>query len=50
MGALTKRLAAAGELLNIELLDHIIVGGGTGEIFSFRSEGLLDRNTRDLER
>ena len=46
----TKRLAAAGELLNIELLDHIIVGGETGEIFSFRSEGLLDRNARDMER
>lgn len=36
----TKRMVAAGRLLGIELLDHIIVGP-TGSYFSFRQSGLL---------
>ena len=34
---LTKRMQAAGELIGIELMDHIILGGET--FFSFRAEG-----------
>jgi DNA repair protein RadC len=36
---LTKRLAAAGQLLGIEVLDHIIITDGG--FFSFRQAGLL---------
>ena len=35
---LTKRLRSAGELIGIELMDHIILGGDT--FFSFRAEGI----------
>ena len=31
----TEKLRDAGDLLDIKLIDHIIVGGGTGEVFSF---------------
>lgn len=37
----TKRLMQCGEILDIRMLDHIIVAGETGEIFSLRSKGLL---------
>lgn len=37
--ALTSRLAAAGELLGIELLDHIIIGDG--RYFSFKEAGRI---------
>lgn len=36
---LTHRLTAAGELLGIRVLDHLVVG--RGRYFSFRDEGLL---------
>jgi len=36
---LTKRLAQAGEVLGIRVLDHIIVGDGSH--FSFRDNGLM---------
>ena len=32
----TKRLIEAGRIMNIPVLDHIIVGGGTVERFSFK--------------
>lgn len=34
--AVTKRIAEAGKIMDIELLDHIIIGDG--EFYSFRSE------------
>ena len=34
----TKRLAAAGKLLGIKLLDHIIVGAYSGMQYSFKQE------------
>ncbi len=37
--ATTKQLSAAGKLLGIELLDHIIVGGSAA--YSFKENGLL---------
>ena len=39
--ALTKQVAASGELLNIPLADHIIIGDQT--YFSFKEEGLAIR-------
>ncbi|MCP1111638.1 JAB domain-containing protein, partial [Lachnospiraceae bacterium PAL227] len=38
---LTQRLKNAGELLGIELLDHVIVGGVTGKRFSFMEEEIM---------
>jgi len=38
---LTRRLVQAGELLGIQVLDHIIVGDGGH--FSFRDNGLMQR-------
>jgi DNA repair protein RadC len=35
---MTKRMRIAGELIGIELMDHIILGGTT--FFSFKAEGL----------
>ena len=37
----TQKLREAGELLNIELLDHLIIGSKTGKYFSFRTENML---------
>ncbi|MBP6965781.1 MAG: DNA repair protein RadC [Armatimonadetes bacterium] len=37
---ITKRLSQAGELLGIEVLDHVILGGN-GQFQSFREKGLL---------
>jgi len=39
--ALTRRLAAAGQTLGIELLDHIIVAHGTGRWVSLKERGVL---------
>ncbi len=38
---LTRRLVQAGEVLGIQVLDHIIIGDGSH--FSFRDNGLLQR-------
>ena len=37
--AVTRRLAAAGEVLDIPLLDHIIVGDG--RYYSFKEAGVM---------
>ena len=39
--ALTRRLAAAGTLLGIELLDHVITGDGTARWVSLKDRGQL---------
>ncbi len=39
--AVTKRLAEAGELLGIKVLDHVVVDTETGNYLSFVEEGLL---------
>lgn len=39
--ALTRRLAAAGSLLGIELLDHIITGDATKSWVSLKERGLV---------
>ena len=35
---ITKRLKMSGAILGIELLDHIIIGGTSGEMYSFKSK------------
>ena len=39
----TKRLLSCSELLGVKMLDHIIIGGETGDMYSFKSDGLLDQ-------
>ena len=43
----TKKLMIAGEYLDIPLIDHIIVGGMTGELYSFYQEGYMDKEKMD---
>jgi DNA repair protein RadC len=38
---LTARLVAAGQLLGIEVLDHLVLGDGTTDYFSFGDAGLI---------
>jgi proteasome lid subunit RPN8/RPN11 len=47
---LTKRFIEVGELMGIPAVDHIIVGGGSGEIYSFRENtDLFSKNSRSKE-
>ena len=47
----TRKLQKCGQLLGIELLDHIIVGGANGKMLSFREEKMLNVTGRmDRER
>ena len=39
---LTKRLAQAGEILGINVLDHVIIGS-EGSYFSFRDNGMMSQ-------
>ena len=39
---LTQRLAECGKLLGIEVCDHVIVGGISGAMFSFKDQGLMN--------
>lgn len=43
----TKKLMVAGKYLDIPLMDHIIVGGMTGEAYSFLQEGYMDKRELD---
>ena len=45
---LTKRLTQAGELIGIFVKDHIVIGGRTGESYSFREHHLM-KSVRDFE-
>lgn len=38
----TQRLKEAGELLEIRMVDHLVVGCGSGRSFSLSREGLFD--------
>lgn len=40
---ITSRLMECGKMLDITMMDHIIVAGETGEMFSFKQEGLMDQ-------
>lgn len=43
----TKRLMKCGEILSIRMLDHIIVAGETGNMFSMRSAGMMNDHSLD---
>ena len=47
---LTKRLRKCGSLMGIELLDHVIIVGTSGEMFSFKEKNMLDEMIRTSER
>lgn len=38
----TRRMIKSSKIMDIRLLDHIIVAGGTGDYYSFREHGELD--------
>ncbi len=38
----TRRLLGCSELLGVKMLDHIIIAGESGRMYSFKSEGELD--------
>ena len=38
----TKKVRAAGKVLGIELIDHIIIGNNSGVYFSFRDSGKME--------
>ena len=40
--AVTEKLAEAGRFLDIPLVDHCIIAGGTGGMYSFKANGLMD--------
>ena len=51
----TKKLIRAGNDLDIPVVDHIIVGGASGELYSFKEQGDLETlkravESRDMER
>lgn len=39
--ALTRRLAAAGTLMGVEVLDHVVLGSGSGRWVSLKDRGVL---------
>lgn len=45
--AITRRLANAGDILGIKLLDHVIVGNETGKFFSMTVAGYLTGRGRE---
>ena len=46
----TKRLCDAGDILEIPVLDHIVVGGGNGRVHSFAANGELGKTYDQLHR
>jgi len=43
---ITRRLDKCAELFGIHILDHVIIGGGSGGFFSFATAGLLNGKSR----
>ena len=42
---LTRRLVQAGAILGIDVLDHVIIGDGAADYYSFADQGLLHTDT-----
>ncbi|MDF2855496.1 MAG: repair protein RadC [Neobacillus sp.] len=38
---ITRRLAGAGRILGVQLLDHIVIGGNSDKFYSFKQHGEL---------
>ena len=47
--ALTKRLLAASKLMEMNLVDHLIIGGQTGEVYSFCAENPFEFHDRGID-
>ena len=47
---LTKRIIEAGKIMNIPVIDHVIIAGGTGELVSMREEKPEIFNVREETR
>lgn len=45
----TRKVEDASQLMDIRLLDHIIVAGGTGEMYSFMEHGLIEGARHDTD-
>ena len=45
--SVTRKLSQACAIMDIQLVDHIIVGGNS--LYSFRDKGLIEQNTRFLD-
>ncbi|MEG2823017.1 MAG: JAB domain-containing protein [Lachnospiraceae bacterium] len=45
----TKKLVSCGSLMDIPILDHIIVGGENGKLFSFKEQNLLETGALTFE-
>ena len=43
--SLTRRLVQAGKVLGIEVLDHVIIGDGAADYYSFADQGMLHTDT-----
>jgi DNA repair protein RadC len=41
--AITEKLSDCARLMDIRMLDHIIIAGETGELFSFKEKGLIPK-------
>jgi DNA repair protein RadC len=39
--SLTRRLVKAGQVLGIDVLDHVIIGDGAADYYSFADQGML---------
>ena len=42
---LTRRLVQAGAILGIDVLDHVIIGDGAADYYSFADQGRLHTDT-----
>ena len=48
--AVTDRLTECGKLLGIEVTDHLIIGGISGDYFSFRENAMQNMKTMETPR
>ena len=49
----TRRLMECGKMLDIRMLDHVIIAAETGEMMSFKNQGLMEKpygQEKSLER
>jgi len=47
--AVTNRLTECGKILGIEVADHLIIGGSSGEYFSFQESAMKNRNAMGMQ-
>lgn len=47
--AVTNRLTECGKILGIEVTDHLIIGGRSGEYFSFQESAMQNMNAMGMQ-